>query len=92
MAHTNAYDVPIPLMQRLDVLVLKPRDADERHPELRDFASDRSRVSRERMHRRKAIDDDRGDERREIHRGVDEEGVEERPLWRGGEEGEQGRR
>ena len=90
--HTNAYDVPIPLMQRLDVLVLESRYTHEPHPELRDLASDRPRVSRKRVNGRETVDHDRRDKRGEIRCGVDKEGTKERPLRRGRKEGEQGGR
>lgn len=88
-ARTDAHDVPIPLMQRLDILVLKPGYRNETHPELCNLASYRPRVSRERVHGGEAVGDHRGNQRGEVRRGVDEDSVDERPSWRGREKREQ---
>ena len=75
-------------MKGLDILVLEATKADECHPELRNLASDRSRIASQRVDGRETINKHRQKERRQISREVSEESVEDM-LSGAREEGEE---
>ena len=63
---TDAHNVAVPIMQRLNVPVLVPAHAHESEPELGELAAKRARVACERVERREAVDTDRENERGEV--------------------------
>lgn len=56
--HRRTYpdDVPVSIVQALDVVVLLPSEADGGHPEFCQPASERARVYRKRMEGRSSVD------------------------------------
>ena len=48
---TDANDIPVPIVQRLEEFVLEPRAGDEAKVEFGDLAPDRTGVARERVPR-----------------------------------------
>ena len=81
-ALTDTHDVPVPLVQLMEMNVLLPVARCPRKRKLRQAIDERPRISRERMPRRGPVDDGRGQDGSEVH-GIRDERRTGRGVVRG---------